>query len=47
MDPFTFDEFKSKLYEKNDIKVADVYTLFDRKIALLNEQGKVSTGRTD
>jgi integrase/recombinase XerD len=46
MDPFSFDEFKSKLYEKNEIKVADVYTLFDRRINKLNEEGKVSTGRT-
>lgn len=46
MDPFSFDEFKSKLYEKNEIKVADVYTLFDRRIKKLNEEGKVSTGRT-
>jgi integrase/recombinase XerD len=46
MDPFTFDEFKSQLYEKNDVKVADVYSQFDLKITRLNEQGKVSTGRT-
>ena len=46
MDLFTFDEFKSQLYEKNDVKVADVYSQFDLKITRLNEQGKVSTGRT-
>ena len=46
IDPFSFDEFKSKLYENNERKVSDVYTLFDHKIALLNDQGKVSTGRT-
>ena len=46
VDPFTFDEFKSKFYEKNNVKVADVYALFDLKIGRLNEQGKVSTGRT-
>jgi integrase len=45
-DPFTFDEFKSKFYEKNEVKATNVYELFDRKIAFLNEQGKVSTGRT-
>ena len=46
MDPFTFDEFKSKLYENNERKNSDVYSLFDHKITLLNDQGKVSTGRT-
>lgn len=46
MDPFTFDEFKSKLYENNERKVSDVFTLFDRKIALLNDQRKVCTSRT-
>lgn len=46
MDPFSFDEFKSKLYDNNEHKVSDVYSLFDRKIALLNDQGKVSTSRT-
>ena len=46
MDPFSFDELKSRLYESNDIKISDVYSLFDHKIALLNDQGKVSTSRT-
>jgi integrase/recombinase XerD len=46
LDPFSFDEFKIKFFEIQEIKVSDVYVLFDRKIASFAEQGKISTSRT-
>jgi integrase/recombinase XerD len=46
LDPFSFEEFNALLNEKNEPKVADVYVLFDRKIKLFNERGKVSTAKT-
>ena len=43
MDPFSFEEFKSKLYDDKSVKVSDVYLLFDQKIDALKNQGKIST----
>jgi len=43
MDPFSFEEFKSKLYDDKSVKVSDVYLLFDQKIDALKNHGKIST----
>lgn len=43
MDSFTFEEFKSKLYDNKSVKITDVYALFDQKIDTLKSQGKIST----
>ncbi len=43
MDSFTFEEFKSRLYDNKSVKVTDVYTLLDQKIDTLKSQGKIST----
>jgi integrase len=43
-DPFSFEEFKLKLFDKN-IKAPNIYALFDQTISDLNSQGRVSTSR--
>ena len=43
MDSFSFEEFKSRLYDNRSVKVTDVYALFDQKIDALKSQGKIST----
>ena len=43
-DPFTFEDFKVKLFDKNII-APDVYALFDQTVTNLNSQGRVSTSR--
>jgi integrase/recombinase XerD len=43
LSPFSFEEFKLKLYEESSIVIPDLYALFDFKINLLQEKGKVST----
>jgi len=46
LDPFSFDEFEALLNEIGEQKIVDVYVLFERKIKLLNERGKISTARS-
>ena len=43
MDTFSFEEFKSRLYDNRSVKVTDVYALFDQKIDALKSQEKIST----
>jgi len=43
-DPFSFEDFKLKLFDKN-IKAPDLYALFDQTISDLSNQGRVSTSR--
>jgi integrase len=43
MDTFSFEEFKSRLYDNRSVKVTDVYALFDQKIDKLKSQEKIST----
>ncbi|WP_297693906.1 site-specific integrase, partial [uncultured Eudoraea sp.] len=43
LDTFSFEEFKSRLYDNRSVKVTDVYALFDQKLDALKSQGKIST----
>jgi len=43
LSPFSFEEFKIKLFENTATSISDMYSLFDNKIRSLNEKGKVST----
>ena len=43
MDTFSFEVFKSKLYDNRSVKVTNVYALFDQKIDTLKSHGKIST----
>ena len=45
MDPFTFEDFKFKLYINKFVRSPNIYVLFDETMKDLNEQGRVSTGR--
>ncbi len=45
LDPFSFHEFRMKLYDETPSKIPDVYYLFDRRIDSFQADGKVSTGR--
>ena len=45
LDPFTFEEFKVKLFADKPSKVPDVYLLFDRLIEELHTKGKTGTSR--
>jgi integrase len=43
LSPFSFEEFKLKLFENSTTVIPDIYTLFDQKISSLKEKGKIST----
>ncbi len=43
-DPFSFEDFKLKLFDKNN-KAPEIYALFDQTISDLSNQGRVSTSR--
>ena len=43
LSPFSFEEFKVRLYNNTTTSIPELYGLFDNKISLLNEKGKVST----
>jgi hypothetical protein len=44
LNPFTFDDFKEKLFEKK-IESPDLYALFDVTIEDLTVQGRMSTAQ--
>jgi len=46
LDPFSFDLFKTQFFEIQEKKCTDVFLLFDKKISLFSEKGKISTVRT-
>lgn len=43
LSPFSFEEFRLNLYENSSTAIPDLFTLFDRKIKLLHDKGKIST----
>ena len=43
LSPFSFEEFKQKLYADTTTTIPELYALFDQKIKYLNEKDKVST----
>lgn len=43
MNSFTFEDFKSKLYDNISVKVNAVYALFNQKIDALKNQGEINT----
>ena len=44
LEPFSFEEFKYQLYNRQVIKIPDVYLLFESKINKLRQSDKISTG---
>jgi len=43
LSPFSFEEFKFRIYNNTSTTIPDPYALFDQKIRSLDEKGKVST----
>ena len=43
LSPFSFEEFKSRIYDETIITIPELFSMFDQKIRLLDEKGKVST----